>query len=70
MSPAATATWRVAGMTCAHCAAAVTSEFSALPGVRDVEVSLDAGEVRVTSDLPLDRHTVAAAVEQAGYRLA
>ena len=65
-----TASWTVTGMTCGHCVASVTEEVSALPGVEDVQVDLTTGEVVVTSEAPLDRASVAAAVEEAGYALA
>ncbi|WP_028644612.1 heavy-metal-associated domain-containing protein [Nocardioides sp. URHA0020] len=62
--------WQVAGMTCAHCVAAVREEIGGLDGVRSVEVVLDTGAVTVESDAPLERSAVAAAVEEAGYQLA
>lgn len=68
-----TADYRVTGMTCGHCVAAVTEEVAALPGVTDVAIDLVAGgtsRVRVTSDDPLARSDVAEAVDEAGYRLA
>ncbi len=65
-----TASWQVVGMTCGHCAAAVTEELTALAGVRSVEVTLETGQVTVDSDLPLEQAAVAAAVEEAGYQLA
>lgn len=68
-----TTDYRVAGMTCGHCIAAVTAEVSALPGVTDVAIDLVPGgtsHVTVTSDQPLSRTTVAEAVDEAGYRLA
>ena len=68
-----TTDYRVTGMTCEHCAGAVTEELKELPGVTDVEVQLAAGgtsTVTVTSDAPLDDRTVAAAVDEAGYALA
>jgi copper chaperone len=61
----ATATYVVTGMTCGHCVAAVTKEIEALPGVEQVEVSLDAGRAVVTGDVADD--AVQAAVEEAGY---
>jgi copper chaperone CopZ len=62
-------TYAVTGMTCGHCVQAVSEELTRLPGVRDVEVDLDSGEVTVRSDghLPLDE--VRAAVDEAGYAL-
>ncbi|KQY55965.1 heavy metal transporter [Aeromicrobium sp. Root495] len=68
-----TSTWKVTGLTCAHCVGAVTEEVSALDGVQDVTVDLVAGgtsTVHVTSDTTLSREAVAAAVDEAGYALA
>ena len=59
-------TGSVAGMTCQHCVASVTEEVSELPGVTDVEVTLDDGALKITSSEPLDRAAVAAAVTEAG----
>lgn len=67
-----TATYQVDGMTCAHCARSVTEEISALDGVHDVQVELVAdgtSTVTVTSDVPLEPESVAAAVTEAGYAL-
>jgi copper chaperone CopZ len=64
-----TATYTVQGMTCNHCAAAVSEEISALDGVKSVNVDLVAGgvsTVRVTSDAPLADDAVAAALDEAG----
>ena len=70
----ATITFAVSGMTCGHCVAAVSAELSALPGVTEVSVDLVAGgtsTVTVTSDSPISRDQVAAALDEAGdYRLA
>ena len=68
-----TSTYQVAGMTCDHCAAAVTEELVALGGVSDVKVQLVAGgasTVTAESDAPLDPDAVAAAIDEAGYALA
>lgn len=69
-----TSTYPVTGMTCGHCASAVTTELQALPGVGDVQVDLVAGgtsTVKVTSENPLTREQVASALEEAGdYQLA
>ena len=67
-----TATYHVAGMTCAHCVQAVTDEVSALPGVRDVDIELFAGGtsvVTVVSSPPLPEQTVRDAIAEAGYEL-
>lgn len=64
----------VTGLTCGHCAAAVTSELTELPGVSAVAVDLVVGgnsAVTVTSQDPLTNEQVAAALDEAGdYRLA
>ena len=69
-----TQTYSVTGMTCGHCASAVTSELKAVEGVSDVDVDLVAGgtsTVTVTSEAPLDESTVAEALDEAGdYKLA
>ena len=64
-----TTTWQVEGMTCGHCVASVTEEVSAIPGVTAVDVVLETGAVSVVSAGTLDREAIAAAVEEAGYRL-
>ncbi|RVW10154.1 copper chaperone [Prescottella agglutinans] len=62
-------TYLVKGMTCQHCAAAVTEEIGELSGVTGVDVDVDSGRVVVSSDTPLDTIAVAAAVTEAGYEL-
>ncbi|NKS33982.1 cation-transporting ATPase [Rhodococcus hoagii] len=62
-------TYLVKGMTCQHCAAAVTEEISELSGVTSVDVDVDSGRVVVESESPLDTMAVAAAVTEAGYDL-
>lgn len=63
----------VDGMTCSHCVRSVTEELSAIAGVTDVDVNLNAGgtsRVRVASAAPLEDGQVRGAVEEAGYTLA
>jgi copper chaperone len=67
-----TTTVRVAGMTCAHCVNAVTRELTALDGVQQVSVELEAGgasSVTVTSSTELDAAGIRAAIDEAGYDL-
>jgi copper chaperone CopZ len=65
--------YRVTGMTCEHCAHAVSEELKRLDGVSDVAVQLNPGgesAVTVTSDTPLPAPAVAAALDEAGeYKL-
>lgn len=63
-------TYTVEGMTCGHCAAAVTREVRAVADVTDVVVDVSAKTVTVTTesaDQPED--AIAAAVDDAGYTL-
>ena len=64
-----TDTYRITGMTCDHCARAVTSEISAIPGVTAVNVSVTDGSATVTSDAPLPTESITKAVTEAGYQL-
>lgn len=64
-----TTKYSVTGMTCGHCASAVTEELKGLAGVTDVAVDLDAGAtstVTVTSAAPLSQDDVAGALDEAG----
>jgi len=73
-SAMASATYQITGMTCEHCARAVTTELTGLAGVTGVSVDLVPGgtsAVTVTSETPLAEQAVAAALDEAGdYRLA
>jgi copper ion binding protein len=62
-------TYTVVGMTCQHCVASVTEEVSEVPGVADVDVDLDTGNLTVQSNQPVTRDQIEAAVHEAGYRL-
>ena len=67
--PMTTQTYHVSGMTCGHCATAVTSELMSLAGVTDVHVDLVAGgtsAVTVISQDSLDETQVVAALDEAG----
>lgn len=64
-------TYRVEGMSCAHCKAAVEEELGKLPGVERSDADFERGTVEVRYDA--DRVTADAvrrAVEEAGYALA
>jgi copper chaperone len=69
-----TTTYKVTGMTCEHCAHAVTGEVGALAGVSSVEVQLvpdGVSVVTVTSVTTLPEAAVGAALDEAGgYQLA
>lgn len=59
----------VEGMTCGHCANAVTQELLKISGVSDVTVEVESGVVLVQSESTLEQTLVAQAIEEAGYTL-
>lgn len=65
-----TASYTVTGMTCSHCVHAVTEEVTGIPGVTDVQVDLTSGALTITSQSPVEKAAVQAAVDEAGYALA
>ncbi|OBJ21948.1 heavy metal transporter [Mycobacterium sp. 1165196.3] len=62
-----TSEYRVSGMSCGHCEAAVQSEVAQIPGVQEVAVSAATGRLVVTSARPIDADAVLGAVDEAGY---
>jgi copper chaperone CopZ len=66
--------YAVTGLTCDHCVHAVSTEVSALPGVENVQIALNAGgvsTVTVASAEPLSESQLEAALDEAGeYHLA
>lgn len=69
MSEVEEQSFRVSGMSCEHCAAAVSREVGQLPGVSDVHVDLARGGLVVRA-VHIDGEAIRAAVESAGYTLA
>lgn len=67
-----TQSYQVRGMTCGHCAGAVTSELQALDTVTAVTVDVvpqGDSTVTVTSSAPLETGVVRHAIDRAGYEL-
>jgi len=58
-------TLKISGMTCAHCAQAVTRSLQAVPGVASVEVDLAQAMARVTGEA--DPARLIKAVQDEGY---
>ncbi|MBL8432952.1 MAG: heavy-metal-associated domain-containing protein [Dechloromonas sp.] len=59
---------KVGGMSCQGCVRNVTGVLTALPGVATADVSLEAGEARVSFDPRIvARGTLVAAIEEAGF---
>lgn len=59
----------VTGMTCDHCVHAVTNAAKDVPGVSDVQVSLEGKSAVVTGD-NIDTAKIIAAIEEEGYEAA
>jgi copper chaperone len=59
-------TYRVPGMSCEHCKAAVAQELSAVSGVDSVAINLDAKLVKVSGN-SLEDGALRAAIDEAGY---
>lgn len=64
----ATTEYRVSGMSCGHCEAAVKDEVGQIPGVQSVDVNAGTGSLVVRSSLPVDATAVLRAVDEAGYQ--
>ena len=62
-------TYTVEGMTCGHCVVSVREEVSGVEGVTAVDVDLASGRLTVSGD-GVDDDAIAAAVSEAGYRVA
>lgn len=60
----------VKGMTCGHCAAAVTKALEGLPGVSQMQIDLNTGRVIFESANPLPQEELARVIKAAGYELA
>lgn len=61
-------TFRVTGMSCGHCEAAVQTQVAQLAGVDNVTADASAGTLTVVGTI--DEQALAAAVAHAGYELA
>ncbi len=64
---ATTTSYTVTGMSCGHCENAVREEVSQIPGVTDIDVSAQTGDLSITSEQRIDDAAVLAAVDEAGY---
>ncbi len=60
---------KVKGMSCSHCAAAVTKALNSLPGVSEVQVDLASGRVTYQSAAPLPPEEVTRVIKAAGYEV-
>jgi copper chaperone CopZ len=61
---------KVKGMSCGHCAAAVTKALQNLPGVSEVQVDLAIGRVTYQSAASIPKEDLEKLIKAAGYELA
>lgn len=61
---------QVKGMSCGHCAAAVTKALKSLPGISEVQVDLADGRVTYQSSRPVPQEELLRVIRAAGYELA
>lgn len=62
-------TYQIAGMTCGHCVNSVTEEVSAIPGITEVEVTLETGTLKFAATTTIADSVVEDAVKEAGYEV-
>ncbi len=67
---ATTTRYRVEGMDCAACAAKIETAVGRLPGVQRVEVSVNAGTVKVTHGPEMDQSEISRQIVGLGYQVA
>ena len=60
---------KVKGISCGHCAAAVTKALESLPGVSGVQVDLGSGRVTFQSAGPVAPADLARVIKTAGYEV-
>ncbi len=62
--------FKVEGMSCMHCVMAIKKSVSKVPGVGDVDVTLEKRTVKATFDPTLaGPEQIKKAIETAGYRV-
>ena len=59
-------TLKVPDMSCGHCVASISGAVGGVPGVRDLQVDLEAKRVEVAGQR-LEQDAIVAAVREAGY---
>lgn len=63
-------TLNVQGMSCNHCKMSVTKALSDIPGVKDVDVSLEKAEASWTETASVDIEKVKDAIRRIGFDVA
>jgi copper chaperone len=62
-------TIKIKGMSCGHCVMAVTKALAGLPGVKNVQVSLEKGEATFDEETPVSRELIRDTIARAGYEV-
>jgi copper chaperone len=62
-------TVKIKGMSCQHCAMAVTRALEEIEGVKGVTVDVDKGEATFQEEKPVDTHVVQENIKRAGYQV-
>ncbi len=58
---------KISGMSCAHCTASVTKLLQSMPGISDVQVSLNPGLAEFTAADSVDVNAVCEAIRKIGF---
>ncbi|WP_200329051.1 heavy-metal-associated domain-containing protein [Leucobacter sp. L43] len=59
--------YQVTGMTCGHCEMSIREEVEEIPGIEEIAISAQTGELVVSGRGEIDDTQVLAAVAEAGY---
>ncbi len=59
--------YQVTGMTCGHCEMSIREEVEEIPGIEEIAISAQTGELVVSGRGEIDDAQVLAAVAEAGY---
>ncbi|MBS3181141.1 heavy-metal-associated domain-containing protein [Leucobacter manosquensis] len=59
--------FQVTGMTCGHCEMSIREEVDEIPGIAEIAISAQTGELVVSGRGEIDDAQVLAAVAEAGY---
>ncbi len=62
-------TIKVKGMSCQHCVMSVTKALGQLEGIKNVQVDLAKGEVRLENSKAIAPDRITKAIEDAGYQV-
>ncbi|AJY47526.1 heavy-metal-associated domain-containing protein [Martelella endophytica] len=62
-----TETLKIEGMGCGGCVSTVTKALAGVPGISDINVSLEKAEARFALNAPATREQAVKAVEESGY---